>query len=259
MSFLNDVVNIVIKYYPNLLDGVGNTMLIALIGTVAGLVIGLLTGVVRTAPLSKNAVLRVLHKILNAVIAVYVEIFRGTPMMVQAMVIFWGFALINNGSTMNVTLAGLIIVSINTGAYMAEIVRGGIISIDKGQFEGAQAIGMTHSQTMWNIVLPQVLRNIMPSVANEFVINIKDTSVLNVIGFTELFFYGKSIALNTYAIFETYLVVAAIYFVLTFTITRILRLIEKKMDGKKDYQIMGSQNMDAESMLREKQAIGGGE
>ena len=110
-----------------------------------------------------------------------------------------------------------------------------------------------------NIVLPQVLRNIKPSVANEFVINIKDTSVLNVIGFTELFFYGKSIALNTYAIFETYLVVAAIYFVLTFTITRILRLIEKKMDGKKDYQIMGSQNMDAESMLREKQAIGGGE
>ena len=92
---------------------------------------------------------------------------------------------------MDVTIAGLIIVSINTGAYMAEIVRGGIISIDKGQFEGAQAIGMTHSQTMWNIVLPQVLRNIMPSVANEFVINIKDTSVLNVIGFTELFFYAK--------------------------------------------------------------------
>ena len=180
-------------------------------------------------------------------------------MMVQAMVIFWGSALINDGNTMNVTVAGLIIVSINTGAYMAEIVRGGIISIDKGQFEGAQAIGMTHSQTMWNIVLPQVLRNIMPSVANEFVINIKDTSVLNVIGFTELFFYGKSIALNTYAIFETYLVVAAVYFILTFTITRILRLIEKKMDGKKDNQIMCSQNMDTDSILREKRAMGGNE
>ena len=92
MSFFNDVINIVVRYYPQLLDGVGNTMLIALIGTVAGLVIGLLTGVVRTAPLSKNAVLRVLHKILNAIIAVYVEIFRGTPMMVQAMVIYWGYA-----------------------------------------------------------------------------------------------------------------------------------------------------------------------
>ena len=231
----------------------------AIVGTIVGLFIGLLIGMYRTLDTPKNKALAVLKKIGDFILSAYIEIFRGTPMMVQAMVIFWGFALINNGSTMNVTLAGLIIVSINTGAYMAEIVRGGIISIDKGQFEGAQAIGMTHSQTMWNIVLPQVLRNIMPSVANEFVINIKDTSVLNVIGFTELFFYGKSIALNTYAIFETYLVVAAIYFVLTFTITRILRLIEKKMDGKKDYQIMGSQNMDAESMLREKQAIGGGE
>ena len=259
MNIFQKMADIFAKYHQMIFKGIGYTMLVSIIGTIIGLVIGLLIGVFRTMPTPKNKFLRVLKKAADWILSAYVEIFRGTPMMVQAMVIFWGFALINNGSTMNVTLAGLIIVSINTGAYMAEIVRGGIISIDKGQFEGAQAIGMTHSQTMWNIVLPQVLRNIMPSVANEFVINIKDTSVLNVIGFTELFFYGKSIALNTYAIFETYLVVAAIYFVLTFTITRILRLIEKKMDGKKDYQIMGSQNMDAESMLREKQAIGGGE
>lgn len=258
-TFFSRIGNIIKTYYLSILKGVGYTILVAIVGTIVGLFIGLLIGMYRTLDTPKNKALAVLKKIGDFILSAYIEIFRGTPMMVQAMVIFWGFALINNGSTMNVTLAGLIIVSINTGAYMAEIVRGGIISIDKGQFEGAQAIGMTHSQTMWNIVLPQVLRNIMPSVANEFVINIKDTSVLNVIGFTELFFYGKSIALNTYAIFETYLVVAAIYFVLTFTITRILRLIEKKMDGKKDYQIMGSQNMDAESMLREKQAIGGGE
>ena len=258
-TFFSRIGNIIKTYYLSILKGVGYTILVAIVGTIVGLFIGLLIGMYRTLDTPKNKALAVLKKIGDFILSAYIEIFRGTPMMVQAMVIFWGFALINNGSTMNVTLAGLIIVSINTGAYMAEIVRGGIISIDKGQFEGAQAIGMTHSQTMWNIVLPQVLRNIMPSVANEFVINIKDTSVLNVIGFTELFFYGKSIALNTYAIFETYLVVAAIYFVLTFTITRILRLIEKKMDGKKDYQIMGSQNMDAESMLREKQVIGGGE
>lgn len=258
-TFFSRIGNIIKTYYLSILKGVGYTILMAIVGTIVGLFIGLLIGMYRTLDTPKNKALAVLKKIGDVILSIYIEVFRGTPMMVQAMVIFWGFALINNGSTMNVTLAGLIIVSINTGAYMAEIVRGGIISIDKGQFEGAQAIGMTHSQTMWNIVLPQVLRNIMPSVANEFVINIKDTSVLNVIGFTELFFYGKSIALNTYAIFETYLVVAAIYFVLTFTITRILRLIEKKMDGKKDYQIMGSQNMDAESMLREKQAIGGGE
>lgn len=258
-TFFSRIGNIIKTYYLSILKGVGYTILVAIVGTVAGLFIGLLIGMYRTLDAPKNKVLALLKKIGDVILSAYIEVFRGTPMMVQAMVIFWGFALINDGNTMNVTVAGLIIVSINTGAYMAEIVRGGIISIDKGQFEGAQAIGMTHSQTMWNVVLPQVLRNIMPSVANEFVINIKDTSVLNVIGFTELFFYGKSIALNTYAIFETYLVVAAIYFILTFTITRILRLVEKKMDGKKDYQILGSQNMDAESMLREKKALGGNE
>ena len=253
-TFFSRIGDIFKKYYASILKGVGYTVLVAIVGTVVGLLIGLLIGTYRTLNAPKNKVLAVLKKILDWIITIYIEVFRGTPMMVQAMVIFWGFALLNNGATMNVTLAGLIIVSINTGAYMAEIVRGGIISIDKGQFEGAEAIGMTHSQTMFNIVLPQALRNIMPSIANEFVINIKDTSVLNVIGFTELFFYGKSIALNTYAIFETYLVVAAIYFVLTFTTTRLLRLIEKKMDGKTDYQIVGSQNMDAESILREQAA-----
>ena len=258
-TFFSRVGYIIKTYYLSILKGVGFTILVAIVGTVAGLFIGLLIGMYRTLDAPKNKVLAALKKIGDVILSAYIEIFRGTPMMVQAMVIFWGFALINNGATLDVTVSGLIIVSINTGAYMAEIVRGGIISIDKGQFEGAQAIGMTHSQTMWNVVLPQVLRNIMPSVANEFVINIKDTSVLNVIGFTELYFYATKIQSATYAIFETYLVVAAIYFILTFTITRILRLIEKKMDGKKDYQIMGSQNMDAESMLREKKALGGNE
>lgn len=255
-TFFTRIGGIFQKYYAWILKGVGYTILVAIVGTVVGLFIGLLIGMYRTLDKPKNKFLAVLKKIGDVILSIYIEVFRGTPMMVQAMVIFWGFALLNDGNTMNVTLAGLIIVSINTGAYMAEIVRGGIISVDKGQFEGAQAIGMTHSQTMWNVILPQALRNIMPSVANEFVINIKDTSVLNVIGFTELFFYGKSIALNTYATFETYLVIAAIYFVLTFTITRILRLVEKKMDGKKDYRIMGSQNMDAESIVRENKATG---
>lgn len=256
-TFFSRIGNIFQKYFKSILKGVGYTILVAIVGTIVGLFIGLLIGMYRTLDTPKNKVLAVLKKIGDFILSAYIEVFRGTPMMVQAMVIFWGFALLNDGNTMNVTLAGLVIVSINTGAYMAEIVRGGIISIDKGQFEGAQAIGMTHSQTMFNVILPQALRNIMPSVANEFVINIKDTSVLNVIGFTELFFYGKSIALNTYAIFETYLVVAVIYFILTFTITRLLRLVEKKMDGKKDYKIMGSQNMDADAMIREQNNMGG--
>ena len=242
MSFFQDVINIVAKYYPQLLSGVGNTMLIALTGTVAGLAIGLLTGIIRTAPFSRNGFVRALHRILNAVIAVYVEIFRGTPMMVQAMVIYWGYAFATGGSTLPLIPSGMLIVSINTGAYMAEIVRGGIISIDKGQFEGAMSIGMTHSQTMFKVIIPQVMRNILPSVSNEFVINIKDTSVLNVIGVTELYYFAGIIKRQSFETFQTYLVVCVLYFILTFTVTRLLRLAERRLDGDDSYVIFGSQS-----------------
>ena len=242
MSFFQDVINIVAKYYPQLLSGVGNTMLIALTGTVAGLAIGLLTGIVRTAPFSRNGFVRVLHRILNAVIAVYVEVFRGTPMMVQSMVIYWGYAFASGGSTLPLIPSGMLIVSVNTGAYMAEIVRGGIISIDKGQFEGAMSIGMTHSQTMFQVIIPQVMRNILPSVSNEFVINIKDTSVLNVIGVTELYYFAGIIKRQSFETFQTYLVVCALYFILTFTVTRLLRLAERRLDGDDSYVIFGSQS-----------------
>lgn len=224
------------------MKGVGYTLLVSLIGTIIGLIIGLLIGVYRTMPKPKHKFVRGLKRVGEWILNAYIEIFRGTPMMVQAMVIFWGFALLNDGKTLNVIFSGLLIVSINTGAYMAEIVRGGIISIDKGQFEGSQAIGMTHFQTMIHVVLPQALRNILPSIANEFVINIKDTSVLNVIGFTELFFQAKTIVSATAQTFATYLLVAAIYFVLTFTVTRLLRILEKKMDGNKNYTVFGSQS-----------------
>ena len=163
MQFLKEAAGIVRQYYSYLLTGVGYTMLLALVGTVAGFCIGLLTGVVRTAPKSRNAVLRTLHSVVNALIAVYIEVFRSTPMMVQAMVIFWGYAFLNNGETLPLIPAGLFIVSINTGAYMAEIVRGGILSIDRGQLEGAYSVGMTHTQAMTRVVLPQALRNILPS------------------------------------------------------------------------------------------------
>lgn len=233
---------IISKYYLWILKGVGYTLLVSLIGTIIGLIIGLLIGVYRTMPKPKHKFVRGLKRVGEWILNAYIEIFRGTPMMVQAMVIFWGFALLNDGKTLNVIFSGLLIVSINTGAYMAEIVRGGIISIDKGQFEGSQAIGMTHFQTMIHVVLPQALRNILPSIANEFVINIKDTSVLNVIGFTELFFQAKTIVSATAQTFATYLLVAAIYFILTFTVTRLLRILEKKMDGNKNYTVFGSQS-----------------
>ena len=240
MEFIREVLAIVRQYHSYLLSGVGYTMLIALIGTIAGFLIGLLTGVVRTAPMSKNGFVRALHKILNAIIAVYIEVFRGTPMMVQAMVIYWGYAFANDGTTLPLIPAGLFIVSINTGAYMAEIVRGGIISVDKGQLEGAYSVGMTHAQAMNKVIIPQVLRNILPSISNEFVINIKDTSVLNVIGVTELYYMAGVIKRINLQTFQTYAVICVLYFILTFTVTRLLRLLERKLEGSDTYTICGS-------------------
>ena len=242
MNFFNNVINIISKYHTLLLEGLGYTMLIALVGTVLGLVIGLLTGIVKTIPLSNKGIVRFAQKLVNFLIACYVEVFRGTPMMVQSMVIFWGYAFMNNGNTLPLIPAGIFIVSINTGAYMTDIVRGGIISIDKGQFEGAYSVGMTHWQTMLHVVIPQVMRNILPSISNEFVINIKDTSVLNVIGVMELYYMANKVQMMTWNIFETYLIVCVIYFVMTFSVTRILHLFEKKLAGSDSYTICGSQS-----------------
>ncbi|MDU5261746.1 MAG: amino acid ABC transporter permease, partial [Clostridium celatum] len=162
------------------------------------------------------------------------------PMIVQAMVIYYGSAAAF-GIDIDRIAAGLFIVSINTGAYMSEIVRGGIVSVDRGQFEAAQAIGMNHFQTMTNVVLPQVIRNILPATGNEFVINIKDTSVLIVISVSELFFQTKTISGNNFRYFETFFITCIIYFIMTFTVTRILRAIEKKLDGPENYIIAGNQ------------------
>ena len=256
MQFISEVIGIVRDYWQYLLSGVGYTMLIALVGTVAGFLIGLLTGVIRTAPVSKNTAVRILQKVVSIIISVYIEIFRGTPMMVQSMVIYWGYAFLNGGNTLPLIPAGLFIVSINTGAYMAEIVRGGIISVDKGQLEGAYSVGMTHWQAMIKVVLPQVLRNILPSISNEFVINIKDTSVLNVIGVSELYYMAGVIKRINLQTFQTYTVICVLYFILTFTITRTLRFIETKLDGDNAYTICGSgSDSEAEIHIQPKEEI----
>ena len=243
MEFIREVLGIISQYYSYLLSGIGYTMLIALIGTAAGFLIGLLTGVIRTAPKSKNAVLRALHKIVNAIIAVYIEVFRGTPMMVQAMVIYWGYAFLNDGATLPLIPAGLFIVSINTGAYMAESVRGGIISIDPGQTEGAKAIGMTHVQTMVNVIMPQALRNIIPQIGNNFIINIKDTSVMFVIGFVEFFATHRNIVGVNLLYFPSAVIEMAGYLMLTLAASFLLRWLEKRLDGSDNYELVSTDSL----------------
>ncbi len=228
------VVSIIKENGGMFVRGAGMTLLISMIGTVLGFLLGLIVGVIKTIPVPAKKGKKLFQKIINILLSVYVEVFRGTPMIVQSMVIYYGSALAF-GIHMNPIGAAIFIVSINTGAYMSEIIRGGIVSIDKGQFEAAQAIGMNHFQTMRNVVLPQVIRNILPATGNEFVINIKDTSVLNVIAVTELYFQTKSVAGNNFRYFESFFVACVIYFVMTFTVTRILRYIENRLDGPDNY------------------------
>ena len=240
---LKDALFLLTEYKEYFIKGTLNTLLFSFSGTVIGILIGLCTGIIRTAPESKNPVLRVIQKIVNALIYCYVEVFRGTPMMVQSMVIYWGYAFATGGKTLDLTLSAIMIISINTGAYMTEIVRGGIISIDKGQFEAASAIGMNHTQTMTRIIIPQVIRNILPSTSNELLNNIKDSSVLNVIGATELFFNGGLIGRKKYMIFQSYLVVSVIYLCITLIVTNILRKFEKVLEGNEDFLIVPSQTI----------------
>lgn len=230
------IIKIVSNNWPMFLRGAGITLLVSMVGTVLGFLIGIIVGVIRTIPAPENRIKKVLVKFINVMLFVYIELFRGTPMIVQAMVIYYGSALAF-GVNMNRLYAAIIIVSINTGAYMAEIIRGGILSVDKGQFEAAHAIGMTHFQTMISIILPQAIRNILPSIGNEFVINIKDTSVLNVISVTELYFQTKSVSGNNFRYFESFFVACVLYFIMTFTVTRILRYIEGKLDGEENYSM----------------------
>ena len=230
-------INIITNNWPMFLRGAWMTLVISTIGTIIGALIGLIIGVINTIPKDNGGAKKWLLKIINAILTIYVEFFRGTPMIVQAMVVYYGSDLLF-GIDMNRTFAAIFIVSINTGAYMAEIVRGGIMSIEQGQFEAARAIGMNHWQTMIHVVLPQVMRNILPATGNQYVMNIKDTSVLNVIGVTELFFQTKSIAGNNFRYFESFFVACLIYLVMTIIVTQILRFFERKLSGNANYQIL---------------------
>lgn len=218
--------------------GAAKTIKIALVGTSIGCLIGLAVGIIRTIPVKKDDCMarKAFLTAVKAVMAAYVEIFRGTPMMVQAMFLFFGASAVFQ-INMSIGFAAFFIVSINTGAYMAESVRGGINSTDPGQTEGAKALGMTHVQTMVLVVLPQALRNIMPQIGNNLIINIKDTCVLSVIGVVELFYTSKGVAGAYYRYFEAFTITMVLYFVLTFTCSRILLLIEKRMDGNGSYKM----------------------
>ena len=244
MNFFQRMWYILCRYSGSLLNGAATTMAIAIICTLFGCVIGFAVGLVQTTEPKKGSgkLSRAILKVVKWILEAYVEIFRGTPMMLQAAFIYYGMAQLFN-INLSMWSAAILIVSINTGAYMAETVRGGILSVDSGQTEGAKAIGMNHVQTMVRIILPQALRNIMPQIGNNLIINIKDTCVLSIIGTVELFFTFKSISGALYTYFEAATVTMIIYFILTFTCSRILRWVENKMDGPANFDLATSDTL----------------
>ena len=229
------------------LKDMGNTLILAIVATVIGFIIGLACGILNTIPYSKNdsLVKRVLLKVVRAIVRIYVEVFRGTPMILQAVFIFYGLPYFTNNTYRfdSIWFAAILIVSINTGAYMAESVRGGIISIDPGQTEGAKAIGMNHFQTMTSVILPQAIRNIMPQIGNNFIINVKDTSVMFIITFTEFFAVHRNIVGLNYMYFPSATIEMIGYLCVTLTASLLLRAVEKRMDGKSSYELVQTDDL----------------
>ena len=245
IQLFQDIAKLWEKYGDSYITGMRNTLILAVAATLIGCIIGFLCGVLNTIPHSKNDPLikRFFLALIRVMVRVYVEVFRGTPMVLQAVFIFYGLPYFTDNAvqfrgTEGIWLAALLVVSINTGAYMAESVRGGIISIDPGQTEGAKAIGMTHVQTMTNVILPQALRNILPQIGNNFIINLKDTSVMFIIGFTEFFATHKAVAGATFKYFPSAALEMVGYLCMTLIASFLLRWIEKKLDGNSSYELV---------------------
>ena len=246
-KLVTDISKLWSNYASAYLGGIRSTLILAVVATAIGCLIGLICGILNTIPYTKNDPLgkRILLGLIRFLVRAYVEIFRGTPMVLQAVFIYYGLPYFSN-NTMRFTsvwAAAILIVSINTGAYMAESVRGGIISVDPGQTEGAKAIGMTHVQTMVNVILPQALRNIIPQIGNNFIINIKDTSVMFIISFTEFFAFHRYITGVNNMYFPSAAIEMIGYLTMTLVASFLLRRLEKWMDGSDSYELVADDQL----------------
>ena len=237
-----DIVKLWDRCGGDYLNGMKNTLILALVATAIGCLIGLICGILQTIPHSKHdsGFKRFILAFIRGVVRIYVEVFRGTPMVLQAVFLYYGLPYFTNNTVKfeNIWLAAILVVSINTGAYMAESVRGGIISIDPGQTEGAKAIGMNHVQTMLNVILPQAIRNIMPQIGNNFIINVKDSSVMSIISFTEFFAVHRAAVGQTYLYFPSATIEMVGYLTMTLIASFLLRWMERRMDGDSSYQLV---------------------
>lgn len=245
MNIYEDIVYLLENYYKLFLDGLISTLVLAIIGTVVGLFLGVFLAFGKGIKINRDdsGLIKILKYPIVIFCNVYSTVIRGTPMMVQAMIfkygcqilfgINWNLILPGKSIFNGWLIAGLIVITFNTAAYMGEIVRSGLNGVGNDQIEGAKSLGLSPIKTLFLVSLPQALRNSLPTIGNEWIVNIKDSSVLNVIGVTELFFQAGQAANRNYKYVATYIIVAAIYLICTLFATGTLKLIEIKMDGKK--------------------------
>lgn len=216
-------------YYIGLLfTGLGMTLLLAIISVILGSMLGLIPALLRLS----------IHRGLNLLGTSYVEIIRGTPLLVQVLLIYSFIKLpvtLFLGIDLSSFIPGMLALLINSSAYVSEIIRGGILSVDRGQTEAALSLGFSKSKTMRIVILPQAIKHIIPALGNEFVTMIKETSIFMYLGIAELMYMASMVKAGTYAVKETYIVVAVLYFVLTFPTAKLMGLLErrlKKSDAK---------------------------
>ncbi|MCQ2530497.1 MAG: amino acid ABC transporter permease [Lachnospiraceae bacterium] len=216
---------IITVYGMLLLKAMGQTLLLALLGLAFGCVLGIIFGMLSV----------VKNKACNIISTIYVNIIRGVPMIVLAMFVYFGvpYALNNflhAGMTLTALQAGTICLALNCGAYMSEIIRAGIQSIDVGQMEAARSLGLTYWRGMFRVVLPQAIRNMIPSIVNQFIITLKDTSILSVIGFPELVNKAQNVIAITFKSFQVWLVVGVMYLIVILLMQQVAKALERRLN-----------------------------
>lgn len=245
-DFLGQVVFLLTKYSDFFIVGLLVTLLIAILGTIFGSLIGSVLAILRNVKAGKNAnvFVKILAKLVRILAVGYIDIMRGTPMIVQAMIFFYGFA--SPVLKMDPLIAGIIIISFNSAAYIAEIIRSGINSTPVGQMEAARSLGLNHLQAMRKIILPQAIRNSVPALMNELIVNVKDSAILSVIGVSELFLMGKSASSEFYLTIPAYTIVAGIYLITTMSLTKLFEHILNNKKSNRKVSIPSTQTMPEE-------------
>lgn len=214
--------NFIEKYYPVYIEGIKFTLFLSLLAVVFGVIFGAILCFMKR---SKLRILRI--PIPKLIASIYIEFVRGTPLLLQIFIVYFG--LNTFGLKFEPLVACVIALSLNSGAYVAEIIRSGIDAVDKGQLEAARSLGMTQFQAMKYIILPQAVKNILPAIGNEFVTIIKESSMASAIGVTEIIYASKLVTGATYRSFEPLIVAALCYFTLTFTLGRLMAYIERRL------------------------------